>query len=407
MSLQNKPLKRTLTLPLMVLYGLGTTIGAGIYALVGELASIAGYLAPASFLLAAFTAGLTAVSFAELSSRYPRAAGVALYIKQASGSNKLSMTAGLLVILAGVVSAAALVNGFIGYLGEFIQMDRLPIITIVCVSLGLLAAWGIAESVTIASIVTLVEIGGLLMVVFVSRSGFSELPVYWPQLIPSFDMVSWGLMSSGVFLAFYAFIGFEDMIDVAEEIKDVRHNLPRAIMLTLAITTLIYMLVMVVAILSMPIASLSHSDAPLAALYQHHQGGSASVITVIALFAIINGALIQLIMASRVMYGMASRGQLPVILCKVYEKTRTPIIATVVAAILIFIFAVIGRLAILAETTSVIMLIIFAGVNLSLIVLKRRDPRPTDAMIFPTWIPYLGFVVCSGFVLKMFKDSLI
>ena len=125
---QQPTLKRSLTLPQLVLYGLGTTIGAGIYALIGELAGISGYLAPASFLVASLIAGLTAMSFAELSGRYPRCAGAALYVKEGFSADRLSMIVGLLVIAAGLVSSAALVNGFVGYLREFIEMERLIII---------------------------------------------------------------------------------------------------------------------------------------------------------------------------------------------------------------------------------------------------------------------------------------
>lgn len=392
---------------MMVLYGLGTTIGAGIYALVGKLAATSGYLAPMAFLLASCMAGLTAISFAEMSSRYPRAAGVALYMKQAFDSDKLSLLAGLMVATAGVVSASALINGFIGYLNEFIILPRLLAIVIICLLLGTLAAWGVAESVMAASIVTLIEIGGLIMVIAFGSAELLKLPDYLPLLIPSVDLTSWGLISSGVFLAFYAFIGFEDMVDVAEEVKDVRRNLPRAILLTLIITTLTYMLVMITAILAVPLEQLAASDAPLAAVIEHsHHGGPTLLISVIALFAIINGALIQLIMASRVIYGMASRRQIPRVLGRVSPRTRTPLIATALITSAILTLSVIGELAILAEATSIIMLGVFTLVNLALIVVKRRAPYPEGVMVFPSIFPYAGLVVSGGFVLKAAWDAL-
>lgn len=156
-------LKRSLSLPLLVLYGLGTTIGAGIYALLGELAGASGYMAPASFLLASFMAALTAFSFAELSGRFPRCAGAALYVREGFDSERLSTLVGLLVIGAGLVSSAALVIAFTGYLHDFMGLDRLTIIIAVCVLLGITAAWGIAESVFIAASITIIEIGGLLL----------------------------------------------------------------------------------------------------------------------------------------------------------------------------------------------------------------------------------------------------
>ncbi|MBE9564874.1 MAG: amino acid permease, partial [Proteobacteria bacterium] len=154
-------LKRTLSLPMMVLYGLGTTIGAGIYALIGEIAGVAGYFAPISFLVASLMAGLTAISFAELCGRFPQAAGAAVYVKQGFSSNGLSTIVGLLVIAAGLASASALINGFVGYLHQFIGVDRILVIVLLTLVLGGIAAWGIAESVAIASLITVVEIGGL------------------------------------------------------------------------------------------------------------------------------------------------------------------------------------------------------------------------------------------------------
>ena len=393
-------LKRTLSLPMMVLYGLGTTIGAGIYALVGEIASVAGYFAPVSFLIASLLAGFTAISFAELCSRFPRAAGAALYVKQGFASERLSTIVGLLVITAGLVSAAALVNGFVGYLHQFIGIDRAIAIVLVTLLLASIAAWGIAESVTIASLITVIEIGGLLLVVAVSSEGLSALSTRWIELIPPADIASWGSVYLGAILSFYAFIGFEDMVDVAEEVKDVKRNLPLAILLTLGITTLMYMLLMVTAVLSLPPEELASSAAPLARLYEYHTGEKAVIISIIGMFAIINGALIQMIMASRVLYGLSSRGQLPELLGVVHHRTRTPLIATAVATGIVLVLALIGRLASLAETTSVIMLTIFSIVNLALWRIKRRDPHPAGVKIFPMWIPITGFFVSFAFVLS-------
>lgn len=392
-------LSRTLSLPMIVLYGLGTTIGAGIYALIGEIAGAAGYSAPASFLVASMMAGFTAMSFAELCGRFPRAAGAALYVKQGFASQRLSTIVGLLVITAGLVSAAALVNGFAGYLQQLISMERASAIVLVTVLLGSIAIWGIAESVTIASVVTVIEIGGLLLIIAVSGEALSTLPDRWTELIPSAEFNSWHGVYLGAVLSFYAFIGFEDMVDVAEEVKEVKRNLPLAILLTLGITTIIYMILMVTAVLSLTPAELAASAAPLAQIYEHHTGEKAIVITIIGMFAIINGALIQMIMASRVLYGLSSRGQLPDVLGIVHHRTRTPIVATMVATIIVLMLALVGRLGSLAETTTVIMLIIFSLVNLALWRIKQRDPYPVGVRTFPSWIPITGFIVSLGFVL--------
>ena len=397
---QHVTLKRSLTLPQLVLYGLGTTIGAGIYALIGELAGISGYLAPVSFLVASLIAGLTALSFAELSGRYPRCAGAALYVKEGFSIDRLSILVGLLVIAAGLVSASALVNGFVGYLHEFIELDRLVIIFLVVLCLGFIAAWGIKESVTIAAAITVIEIGGLLLIIVVSVNGLEMDSARWGALLPSFDTTSLGSIYAGSLLAFYAFIGFEDMVDVAEETVHAKRNLPIAIILTLGITTLLYMAIMITSVMTISPEVLATSEAPLALIYEYHTGEQAVIITIIGMFAIINGALIQMIMASRVFYGLSSRGQLPAVLQFVHPKTRTPLVATLVATVIVLILASLGRLASLAEATSVIMLIVFSMVNLALWRIKRRDPNPVDIIVFPLWIPIAGFFVSCGFVLS-------
>jgi amino acid transporter len=384
---------------MLVLYGLGTTIGAGIYALVGELAGIAGFLSPAAFLLASLMAALTALSFAELSGRYPRCAGAALYVKEGFTSERLSLLVGLLVICAGLVSSAAIVNGFINYLNEFVEYDRTLAIILVCLAIGGIAAWGIAESVGIAAFVTLVEIGGLILVIVVSRSGLAELPERWQELVPTMDIVSWSSIYAGSLLAFYAFIGFEDMVEVAEETRNVRRTLPLGIILTLGITTLLYMTVMITAVFAMPPEQLAGSDAPLSRIYEHYTGSDATIISIIGLFALINGALIQLIMAARVLYGLSSRRLLPAVFRRINATTKTPLVATLFATVAIMTLALTGRLATLAETTSLIMLCVFALVNLSLIRVKLRDPSPHGLILFPIFVPVLGFLLSTGFVL--------
>ncbi len=393
-------LKRTLSLPMIVLYGLGTTIGAGIYALAGEIAGVAGYYAPVSFLVASLMAGFTAISFAELCGRFPRAAGAALYVRQGFAFERLSTIVGLFVIAAGLVSAAALVNGFVGYLHQFIGIERAIAIVLITLLLGGIAAWGIVESVIIASLITVIEIGGLLMVIVISGDALSTFSVRWTELIPSADVSSWGYVYLGATLSFYAFIGFEDMVVMAEEVKEVKRNLPLAILLTLGITTFIYLLLMVSAVLSLPPEELALSEAPLARLYEHHTGEKAIAISIIGMFAIINGALIQIIMASRVLYGLSSQGQLPDVLGVVHHRTRTPLIATVVATVIVLVLSLIGTLGSLAEATSVIMLTVFSIVNLALWRIKRRDPHPDDVRVFPLWIPILGFFVSFAFVLS-------
>ncbi len=395
---QSSSLKRAISLPMLVLYGLGTTIGAGIYALVGELAGVSGYLAPAAFLMASLLGAITALSFAELSSRYPRAAGAALYTREGFGSVGFSTLVGLLVVSAGLVSAAALVNAFAGYLNQLIDLDRVTVVLLTTLTLGLFAAWGIMQSILITAAMTLLGIAGLVIIIYVGHGALADLSTEWPKLIPTSDVTSWGFVFAGTLLAFYAFIGFEDMVDVAEEVKDVKRNLPLAILLTLGITTVFYMLIMTIAVLSMPPEELSQSSAPLAYLYQYHTGKDSTLIIFIGLFAIIDGVLVQIIMASRVLYGLSSRGQLPALLSRVHPKTQTPLFATALSIGGVLILAIVGRLGSLAELTSIIMLIVFSLVNLSLWRIKQRMPHNEGHINLPSWISLTAFIVSSSFV---------
>jgi amino acid transporter len=400
-------LKRALGLPMLTLYGLGTTIGAGIYALLGEVAGTAGYGAPLSFLVASLVAGFTACSFAELSSRFPRAAGAALYVQQGFKLPKLGTVVGLLVVASGLVSAAALVNGFYGYLQEFIALERTVAIVLVCLILGALAAWGIVESVTVAATITLVEIGGLVMIVAISGEQLGTFQDRWSEFLPGTQTVGWLGIFVGVTLAFYAFIGFEDMVDVAEEVKNVRRNMPLAILCTLGISTGLYFLLMVSALLSLTPAELAVSAAPMAALYEANTGQTPVVIGFIAMFAIINGSLVQIVMVSRVVYGLSSRGQLPAALGRVNSLTLTPLYATGLATLLLMILALSGRLAALATATSVIMLTIFVFVNLSLWRIKGTQPAEVDTLTFPRFVPACGAILSAGFVAREVLDLLV
>lgn len=398
MDRNHNTLRRTISLPQLVLYGLGTTVGAGIYALTGEVARLAGYGAPLSFLVASLLAGFTALSFAELSGRFPRAAGAALYVQQGWGGYRLSRVAGLLMALAGLVSAAALVNAFVAQLQGFVDVARIPGVVLMCTAVVGVAAWGMRTSVWVATLITLVEVGGLLMVVWASHTGWTDASRLDLFLEGASSSVSLSGVFLGAVLAFYAFIGFEDMVDVTEEVRAPRRTMPWAIVLTLLLVTVLYVMIMLAAVLAAPPALLAEQVAPLVFLYQQYRGGEGLVLAVIGLFAIINGALIQTIMASRVLYGLASRNQLPAWLARVNSRTHTPLAATLVTGVVLLLLALGGRLASLAELTSVLVLAVFALVNVSLWRIKQREPL-TQGFCVPSVVPVLGAVTCAAFLL--------
>ncbi len=389
-------LQRRINLPLLTLYGVGTTVGAGIYVLIGKVAGRAGLYAPLSFLVAAVLAGLTAFAFAELSARYPRSAGEALYVRKGFGSPALSLTVGLMVVAAGVISAATVINGSVGYLAGLVDLPRPLAICGITALLFLIAAWGIGESVLVAGLVTLVEVGALLVVCWVA---LEAAPLSAPPILPPLESGIWFGILTGGFLAFYAFIGFEDMVNVAEEVKNVTRTLPTAIIITLGLTSVIYFLVALVAVMGLPLADLAGSDAPLALLYSRSTGSEATAITLIAVFATLNGALIQIIMGSRVLYGLASQGTLPALLSRVHPWTRTPLLATLVVAGIVLALALPFRTEGLAGLTSLVALTIFILVNLALLRIKRRNPAPAGIICYPVWLPAAGAAVSAGFLL--------
>lgn len=397
-------LRRVLSFPQLVLYGLGTTIGAGIYALVGELAAVAGTAALASFVLAAVMASFTALSFAELSCRFPRAGGAAVFVAEGFRSTGLSTAVGLLVVAGGLVSAAALINALIDHLIQYLPISKLLGVVLVALLLGAIAAWGIGESVNVAAVITVIEVGGLVLIIWVSRQALAADAQHWSVLGSGFLPSHWGLVFSGALLAFYAFIGFEDMVVVAEEVKGASRTLPLAVLTTLGISTLLYLMVTALALLTFSPQQLGESATPLVDLYRYHTGQSGWIIRAIASLAIVNGALIQIIMAARVLYGLADRGQIPRCLARIHPVTQTPLLTTAIGTLAVAVMAAVGHLGALAQLTSVIMLSVFALANLALWTLKGRSEIPVVAFQVPRWVSAAGFVVSVIFVLRFFMQ---
>lgn len=383
-------LKRVLTLPMMVFYGLGTMVGAGIYVLIGKVGGEAGLYLPLAFLIAGFIALFTALSYAELSSRYPLSAGAALYIEKAWGLSSLSRVTGWMLVLTGVVSAATMAHGFAGYLQVFFSVPQFAAIIIFVLIIGVMAAWGIQESAVLIVLITLVELLGVMFVIAVGATG--ESIVSLSDLPPLSGDVGFSLLVAG-FLAFYAFIGFEDMVNVVEEVKAPERTMPLAIIISISVCTGLYIILAIAAIRTLPLSALTQSDAPLADLVSA-KGFSPTWIGVVSLIAVLNGALVQVIMASRVLYGMAVQALAPAMFENVHPRTRTPIIATSWVVALVLVFALLLPLIQLAKLTSFIILIIFAGVNISLIRIKRMNTADYSGAVYPVWVPAVGTVLC-------------
>lgn len=390
-------LSRRLTLPLLVLYGLGVTIGAGIYVLIGLTAEEAGMYAPLSFLLAAAIVTFSGLSYAEFSTHYPVSAGEAVFVESGLGLPWLTLLVGLTIALAGLVSAATVSIGAAAYIEQLVPVPPALLIAVIVLGLGVLAAWGILESVAIAAAFTLIEIGGLVFVVAYAVTAHPDLLSRAGELVPPLELSVWTGIASGGLIAFFAFVGFEDLVNVAEEAKAPQKNMPRAILYTLAISTLLYLAVTSVIVLAVPLDALRQSTAPLTLVFGADADVARDGLALVAGIAALNGILIQMIMASRVLYGLADRGRLPPVLARVNPVTRTPLVATgfVVAATLVL--SLLLPVQALAQTTSALVLSVFAIVNFALVQLKRKGDRPAPWVFsVPDWVPWVGLVSCLG-----------
>lgn len=389
-------LRRRLTLPLLVLYGVGVTIGAGIYVLIGAMAAHAGTRAPLAFVLAGVVMGLTAASYAELCTRFPVSAGEAAYVRAAFRSRFLSILTGSLTIVIGVISSAAVAIGSAGYIREFVDLPEHAIVVMVVAGLGLIAAWGILESVLLASLLTLVEVGGLVAIIVAGTHADIGLLSSLPLLMaPPLEMHAWVGIAFASLLAFFAFIGFEDLANVVEEVREPDRTMPRAIALTLVISVVLYVWVAAIAVLAVPVERLSASHAPLSLVFREVAGISPAAISAIAIMATLNTILVQITMASRVIYGMAKHGDFPRVLGRVNAATATPLLATAVVVAAVLLFAVSLPIEPLAKWTSLATLAVFALVNLSLLVLRRQaTPAPRHTLTIPLWIPAAGLLTC-------------
>ena len=385
-------LKRTISLPILTLFGLGNVLGAGIYVLIGKVAGVAGQAAPLSFLIAACIAGLTAASYMELSHRFPVSAGASAYVHEGLRFKSLAQLVGLLILLSAVFSSATLAIGFAGYMQSFISLSSPILIVGMFVMLGAITIYGIAESSRAAAFITLLEILGLAIIIWVGRDILLS-PSSYSSLATSGTSIS--AVLGGAFLAFYAFIGFEDIVNVAEESRAPAKIMPRAIIIALAVATLLYMLVVIVATNAIPTSTLAESKTPLADIFTGITQAPASIISVIGILSAINGILVHLVLVSRLMYGMAQRGLIHAHFGTVHKRTKTPILATIITVIVMTTAALSLPILSLASLTSYAVLALFCLVNASLIAIKLRPSKRTPKLSIPIAIPIGGLILSA------------
>lgn len=389
-------LHRAITGPALFLFILGDVLGAGVYALVGKVAGEVGGAVWVPLLVALGFAMLTAASYAELVTKYPRAGGAAVFAERAFGSPLVSFLVGFCMLAAGVTSAAGLSLAFSGdYLGAFLDTPTVPTALVFLLLVALLNARGIRESLGANAVMTVVEVCGLLFVVILAArfvlSGQGEpsrVMEFTPGVSPAFAVLGAAL------IAFYSFVGFEVSANVAEEVKDVQRVYPRALFGALLTAGLIYVGVGMAATAVLPPERLGDSSAPLldvvrATGYAVPDG----LFAVVALVAVANGALLTMIMSSRLAYGMADHGLLPDPLTRVLPRRRTPWVAIVATTVLAMLLTVTGTLAALAETVVLLLLFVFISSNVAVLVL-RRDTVAHPHFRAPTFLPVLAIGSC-------------
>lgn len=387
-------LVRRLTLAHAVLYGVGVTIGAGIYVLVGVAAGRSGMHAPLGFLAAAIVMGFTAVTFAELGTRMPVSASEAAYVEAAFHRRWLTLAMGLLVVGTASISAATISAGSVGYIGVFVPLPAPMIILLVVLLMGLVASLATTHSIAFAGVMTLIEVAGLLLIIAAGASDSGEAIARLPEMVPSLgDGAAWLALGGTTLVAVFAFIGFEHIVNIAEELKEPSRTLPRALFLTLGITAFLYMLVIWIAVTTVPPEELAASPAPLALVFQRLTGLPLLSMSLIAIVATLNGIVVHMIMISRVLYGLAKQGNLSTALTRVSRVTHTPLVATGLAVAVILILTLAVPLEGLADFAARGTLVIFAGVNLALIRIKSSpDIVSPGVFVCPSWVPYVGLI---------------
>ena len=395
----NSQLQRRLGLTALVFYGVGDILGAGIYALVGEVAGIAGRYSWLAFLIALVVASFTGLTYAELGGRFPRSGGESHFCKQAFRQPWIARLIGWLVFCSGVLSLSTVSRAFAGYL--HVMLPSVPTELIVVLLLLLLAAInfvGIHISSAANILCTLIESCGLLLVICVGLAFLMrDLPLLEVVTQNAVTQVNVGVFSvfQAASLAFFAFIGFEDMVNVAEEARNPRRDMPRAIILAAAIAGSLYIVVVVVATRVVTPEELASSDAPLLRVVETAAPWVPSwLFAGIAMFAVANTGLLNFITASRLLYGMSQDGLLPAFFGRVHRRQKTPHCSIFIVLLIAVTLAVTGSLVYLAGTTSVLLLCVFATMNIALIRLKRSGELSIDSFSVPIVVPVVGVLVC-------------
>ncbi len=400
-------LRRAISGKLLFLFVLGDVLGAGIYALVGEVAGEVGGAIWAPMLVALCLALLTAGSYGELVTKYPKAGGSAVFAERAYGKPLVTFLVGYFMLSAGVVSAAGLAIAFSGeYLTTFVDLPAKLGAVIFLLGIGVLNARGIRESMGANVLMTCIEVAGLLLVIaagsIVLFDGGGH-PGRALEFSGSDGVVP--AIFAGTLLAFYSFVGFETSANVAEEVRNPSRVYPKALFGALVAAGVVYVLVGVAASVSVPVETLSASTGPLLTVIDASPLGMPhELFSFIALLAVANGALLTMIMSSRLTYGLARQGILPSRLAEVHPKRQTPWAAIAVTTCAAVALTFVGNLATLAETVVLFLLFVFLSTNIAVLVLRNDDVEHEHFRVWPA-VPALAAGSCIVLLTQQSGDA--
>ena len=393
---QESKLRQSITGPLLYLFILGDVLGAGVYALMGVLSQEVGGALWAPLAAALLLALLTAGSYAELVTKYPKAGGAAIFAERAFRTPLVAFLVGFSMLAAGVTSAAGLALAFAGdYLGTFVDVPTVPAAVVFLGLVALLNARGISESLRANLVMTVVEVSGLVIVIVtvgvLLGNGGGE--VGRVTQLPAGASPASAVLGAAI-IAYYSFVGFETSANVAEEVREPSRVYPRALFGALLTAGVVYVLVGLASAVALAPEELSASTGPLLAVVQATGVGiPAWLFSLIALVAVANGALLTMIMASRVTYGMAEEGLLPAVLGTVLPRRRTPWTAIVATTVVAMLLTLVGDLSVLASTVVLLLLLVFISTNVAVLVL-RRDRVEHRHFRVPAVVPVLGVASC-------------
>ncbi|MFJ6652157.1 APC family permease [Microbacterium sp. NPDC091313] len=381
---------------LLFAFIVGDTLGAGIYTLVGTMATDVGGVIWLPLLIALAIALLTAGTYAELITKYPHAGGAARYIDRAFGIPYLSFLIGFLMMASGITTAAALANAFAGdYLAALIDIPPAPTAAAFLVLLTLINLRGVRESLGANLVASMIEVSGLVIVIvcaailFGSGGGDPSRVFEFAPDVPALE----GAFAASI-IAFFSFLGFEAAANMAEEVRNPSKSYPRALFGALATAGVVYLLIALGAVLVVPPEELAQSTGPLLEVVSRSGVGIPSwLFSIIALVAIANGALLFMVMASRVAYGLAESKLLPHAFGRVLPRRRTPWVAIVAVAAVAILLTFIGDIATLAETTVLLLLLVFLSANVSVLVLKKDKVEHPHFRV-PFVLPILSIIAC-------------